>query len=83
MKSRLAKNKFRPFVIQLLKSIRQCGMKRAMGNCKGWLNKKPVLKEFYMVTNPVGVENLKAVVYLFAVIVHKILQGGHDVKLCV
>lgn len=80
MKPRLSEDKFRPLIIQLFKPIRQFGVVSTVGNGNGWLNKKPVIKEFDMITYPVGVENLKTIVHFTAFIIHKILQGGHHIK---
>lgn len=83
MKPRLSEDKFRPFIIQLFKSIRQLCVISTVGNCNGWLNKKPVPKKFDVITNAVGIKNLKSIVNFFAIVIHKILQRRHYIKFCI
>ena len=80
MKTRFSEDKLRPFIIQLFKPIWQFRVVSTVGNGNGWLNKKPVVKEFDVITYPVGVENLKTIVHFTAFIIHKILQRRHHIK---
>ncbi len=80
MQSWFSKDELRPFVVQLFKSIRQFGMIGTVGNGNGWLNKKSVFKEFDVISNTIGVENLKSIFNFFAINIHKSLPGGHYIK---
>lgn len=80
MKPRFSEDEFGPFIIQLFKSIRQFCVISTVSNCNGWLNKKPVLKKFDVITNAVCVENLKTIVNFIAIVVHKILQRRHYIE---
>lgn len=80
MKPRFTEDELRPFIIQLFKSIRQFCVISTVGNCNGWLNKKPVLKQFDVITNAVSIEKLKTIVNFLAFVVHKILQRRHHIQ---
>lgn len=46
----------RPLVVDLLKSVGHLAMIGAVSDGNGWLDEKSVLKQFYVIAQPVGVE---------------------------
>lgn len=80
MKSGFAKDKFRPFIVQLFKPVGQVCMVGTVGDRDRRLDKKSVLKKFDVVPYAVGIKDLKAIVDFLALLVNKGLQGWHHVK---